>query len=351
LFKNITVKEIAIILSCFLGGLNIIIIFALYISDFTLFEKGWFWIGLLLISVISSYYVVLFFFEKFVFRKIKLIYKVINNSKVSLPQEKSRVISNLSLEDVNQEVQEWADKTESEINYLKDLEDYRRKFLGNVSHELKTPIFTIQGYLHTLLDGALYDEKINTKYIERAVINVERLQNVVEDLEIINKLEHGGGNINKSDFNFKQLTLEVIEDLSLLAKSKNIDIKLKDGASKAFMVNADRANIEQVMTNLVSNSIKYGTEGGLTKIAFYDMAENVLIEVSDNGIGIEEEHHKHLFDRFYRVDAVRSRSLGGSGLGLSIVKHILEAHRQSINVRSTKGQGSTFGFTLTKSQK
>ncbi len=349
MFKNITVKEIAIILSCFLGGLNILIILGVYISDFSLFEKGWFWICLLLVSVIASYYIVLFFFEKFVFRKIKLIYKVINNSKVSLPEEKS--ISNLSLEDVNQEVQEWADKTESEINYLKELEDYRRKFLGNVSHELKTPIFTIQGYLHTLLDGALYDEKINTKYIERAVINVERLQNVVEDLEIINKLEHGGGHLNKSDFNFKQLTLEVIEDLSLLAKSKNIEIKIKDGASKAFEVTADRANIEQVMTNLVSNSIKYGIDGGLTKIAFYDMAENVLIEVSDNGIGIDEEHHKHLFDRFYRVDAGRSRSLGGSGLGLSIVKHILEAHRQSINVRSTKGQGSTFGFTLSKSKK
>ncbi len=265
-----------------------------------------------------------------------------------MPYNRANNMSDMSIEEVNQEVMDWAEEKEDEIIYLTELETYRRNFLGNVSHELKTPIFTIQGFLHTLLDGGLYDEKINKRYIERALINVERLQNIVEDLEIINKLESGGMKLNKTRFDLRGLALDVLDDLSILATDKNISVKLKEGASKSFDVDADRGNIQQVFSNLISNSIKYGKNGGVTKIAFYDMADKVLIEVSDDGIGIEEVHLKHLFDRFYRVDAGRSRNQGGSGLGLSIVKHILEAHHQNINVRSTIGVGSTFGFTLTK---
>ena len=349
MFKNITVNEIAIILTCFLAGLNVFIFTLLFLTDFNIYQSSWFWVALILASLVSCYFVVGYFFEKFIFRKVKLIYKIINDSKVSLPSEKAQHLTDISLEDINQEVKEWADKTQSEIVYLTELENYRRKFLGNVSHELKTPIFTIQGYLHTLLDGGLYDDNINKKYLERAIVNVERLQNIIDDLEVINKLESGKVNLNKSNFDLKELTIEVIDDLALIAGENKIELVLKDGASKSFYVYADRGNIQQVLTNLISNSIKYGKDGGITKVGFYDMADKVLIEVSDNGIGIEEEHLKHLFDRFYRVDAGRSRSLGGSGLGLSIVKHILEAHRQSINVRSTKEVGSTFGFTLSKS--
>ncbi len=351
MFKNITTKEIAIILAAFLGGLNVIVVSVLSINEGFVRLSLPLWVGLLFISMVASYIVVRFFFEKFVFRKIKLIYKIIHDSKVSVPLEsKNSLFSQISIDQVNEEVHEWAQNKEQEISYLTDLENYRRNFLGNVSHELKTPIFTIQGYLHTLNDGALYDEQINKKYIERAIVNVERLQNIVDDLEIINKLESGGVTLEVSSFNLKDLALEVMSDLSMMAEEKNVELTLKEGAAKAFEVEADRDNIQQVLSNLITNSIKYGKSPGRTKVAFYDMADKVLVEISDNGIGIEEEHLKHLFDRFYRVDAGRSRNQGGSGLGLSIVKHILEAHHQSINVRSTSGVGSTFGFTLRKSK-
>lgn len=350
MFKNITIKEIAIILACFLASLNLLIILILYLNGDAISSSLGLWFGLLLISLMACYVVVRFFFEKFVFRKIKLIYKIIHESKVSVPMEnKNSLFSEISIDQVNEEVQEWAKNKENEIQYLTGLENYRRNFLGNVSHELKTPIFTIQGYLHTLNDGALYDEQINKKYIERAIVNVERLQNIVEDLEIINKLESGGITLDVSSFDLKELTLEVMADLKMMSKEKGVELTLKDGAAKAFLVDADRDNMQQVLSNLVTNSIKYGKNPGSTKVAFYDMADKVLVEVSDNGIGIEEEHLKHLFDRFYRVDSGRSRNQGGSGLGLSIVKHILEAHHQSINVRSSSGLGSTFGFTLKKS--
>lgn len=258
-------------------------------------------------------------------------------------------INDKSLDNVNSDVAEWALKKEKQIRYLTDLENYRRKFVGNISHELKTPIFTIQGYLHTLLDGGLYDEQINQKYLQRAVSNVERLQNIVEDLEIINKLESGAVELDMKSFDIKELCQDVIHDLELIAQDRDISLMFKDGASRAFRVTADRENIRQVLVNLITNSLKYGNDGGKTKVGFYDMDEKILIEVSDNGMGIDEQHLSHLFDRFYRVDSNRSRSQGGSGLGLSIVKHIIEAHKESISVRSTPGMGTTFGFTLKQS--
>ncbi len=350
MFKNITINQIAIILTGFLASLNVLVYFVLYFTGVDIESSTGFWVIISLISLISTYVVVRFFFETFIFRKIKLIYKVINQSKRSMSQNAPFSISEVSFDQVNEEVEEWAKKKESEIEYLTGLESYRRNYLGNISHELKTPIFTITGYLHTLIDGGLYDENINKKYLRRAISNVERLQNIVEDLEVINKLESGAVELDLVKFDLKSLTTEVINDLTMLAADKEITITLKEGASKAFYVEADRENIRQVLNNLVSNSIKYGNEGGTTKIAFYDMADKVLIEVSDDGIGIEEQHLKHLFDRFYRVDSSRSRAQGGSGLGLSIVKHIIEAHQQSINVRSTVGVGSTFGFTLKKTK-
>jgi len=253
-----------------------------------------------------------------------------------------------TLEQVNESVSNWAIEREKEISGLKELENYRKNFVGDISHELKTPIFAIQGFLHTLLDGGLYDEKINSKYLKRAAKNTERLQLIVEDLEMINSLESEATNLEIESFNLKDLAKEVIDEIEVLASEKGIEVLFKSGADGEYTVSADREKIRQVLVNLISNSIKYGVENGLTKISFYDMDERILVEIADNGIGIDDKHHKYLFDRFYRAEKSRARNIGGSGLGLSIVKHILEAHGETITVRSTLDLGSTFGFTLKK---
>jgi two-component system phosphate regulon sensor histidine kinase PhoR len=252
------------------------------------------------------------------------------------------------IEDVEKDVAIWARNQQQEIDQLKTLENYRRDFLGNVSHELKTPIFNIQGYVHTLLDGGLQDEAINIKYLDRTAKNVERLITIVDDLEAISKLESGNLVLDIRKFEIKDLVKEVFETHELTAQRKHIQLHFKEGAAQSYQVKADREYIRQVLDNLVLNSIKYGRSGSFTKVGFYDMDKYILVEVADNGLGIGQEHLKHVFDRFYRVDKSRSRDVGGSGLGLSIVKHIIEAHNQTINVRSSPDLGSTFGFTLAK---
>lgn len=305
-----------------------------------------FLVGLFLIN----YGIGLFFFTRYVYRRIKLLYKIIHKFKVgSKGKSPAKMgVNEKIFENAEQDVVRWADSQNKQLEELKTLENYRREFLGNVSHELKTPIFNVQGYLHTLLDGALYDEEINRQYLLRAAKNVERLQTIVEDLEAISKLESEELVLDLTRFDIKALTQEVIEDLELQASMKQIKLFFKDGADRSFWVRADKEYVRQVLNNLIANSIKYGKVGGHTKVGFYDMDKYILVEVADNGIGIEQKHLNHLFDRFYRVDKSRSREVGGSGLGLSIVKHIIEAHDQTINVRSTPGLGSTFGFTLEK---
>ena len=214
--------------------------------------------------------------------------------------------------------------------------------------KIKTPIFNVQGYLHTLLDGAINDPEVNISFLTKAARNVDRLQNIVEDLETISKLEAGKMVIDLQTFDLYQLASEVFEELEIKALNKQAKLSFKLGASKGFYVRADKDYIRQVLNNLINNSIKYGKIGGSTKIGFYDMDKVILTEVSDNGIGIAQNHLQHLFDRFYRVDRNRSRDAGGTGLGLSIVKHILEAHNQSVQVRSTENVGTTFSFTLEK---
>lgn len=300
------------------------------------------------LSYAAGYFVVRFFLENYIFRRIKLLYKFISDSKDSMKDAPDFKSTDTTLDYVSDKVEEWAEATETEIATLKSLAIYRKKFVGDISHELKTPIFSIQGYLHTLLDGGMYDENINRKYLERAASNADRLQMIVDDLEMINKLESESEDIELSGFDLKELVNEVINDVEILAQEKSISMVYKPGAEKSFMVEADREKIRQVLINLISNAVKYGKEGGVTKLSFYDMDELVLTEISDDGIGMEEKHLKHVFDRFYRADPSRSRNVGGSGLGLSIVKHIVEAHKQNITVRSTPGEGSTFGFTLKK---
>ncbi len=281
-------------------------------------------------------------------KKLALIYNFIQDTRLKNSALKKEKLNITSIEDVKSDVIKWAEDTEKQIQSLRSLEEYRKNFVGNVSHELKTPIFSIQGYLHTLLEGGLYDENINIKYIERAAQNADRLQNIVEDLEGIAKLESGKLILEKQNFEIKSLVQEVFQDYDIAASESKIELGFKPGTESSFMVNCDKDMIRQVFINLITNSIKYGKEAGKTEIAFYDMGRNVLVEVSDNGIGIENKHINHLFDRFYRVDPSRSRMLGGSGLGLSIVKHIIEAHQQTIKVTSTPGEGSVFSFTLDK---
>ena len=237
----------------------------------------------------------------------------------------------------------------SEINILKDQENYRREFLGNISHELKTPLFTIQGYILTLLEGAMKDKKVREKYIIRAAKGVDRLISIVKDLDLITQFESGIKTVDKSKFNIYELVDNVFELMEFEAEKNNISLQTEKDENNPNYVYADKERIIQVLTNLVVNSIKYGTENGFTKVVVENSDnENLIIKVIDNGEGIEEEHLPRLFERFYRIDKNRSRKKGGSGLGLSIVKHIIEAHNQQIFVKSEVGVGTEFSFTLSK---
>lgn len=305
--------------------------------------------GLPILTFVAAYFSIIFFIKKYIYRKIKLIYKSIHDQKVPAQEPKMKIhVQENILEKVEKEVEVWAQNQQREMEKFKTWADYRRKYIGDISHELKTPVFNIQGYLHTLLEGGLEDKKINKTYLKKAVKNVERLQTIIEDLSTISRFESEAMNLDKEVFDIKGLAEEVFEDLEFKAQGKNITLGFKEGNVPVTKVTADRESIRQVLTNLISNSIKYTDENGQTLVSFYDMDKRLLIEISDKGIGIPSKHIPFLFDRFYRVDKSRSRKQGGSGLGLAIVKHIIEAHKQSINVRSTPGVGSTFGFTLDK---
>jgi two-component system phosphate regulon sensor histidine kinase PhoR len=249
---------------------------------------------------------------------------------------------------MNKEVISWARDQKEAIDELKRLAEFRKEFLGNVSHELKTPIFNIQGYIHTLIDGALEDPEVNIRFLKKAAKSADRLSDLVADLLAISQLESGELNMEFERFDINSLLKDVYEQLEVRAKERGISLLIKEGCNKPFYVFADRYRIRQVLVNLVGNAIKYGKEMGTANAAFYDMDENILIEIADNGDGIEQEHLPRIFERFYRVDKSRARESGpgGTGLGLAIVKHIIEAHNQTINVRSTIGHGTTFGFTL-----
>jgi len=348
MFKNLTIRFISIYISAVVS----LVLFLIAILLFFIGPYGiplWKMLVYFLGVMVTTYVMVSFLVERYIFRKIKLIYKIISGSKDSL-EDTGEILATTTMEDIDDKVQAWTAQTQDEITSLKSLENYRKRYLGDVSHELKTPLFSISGYLYTLLEGGLYDDKINKNYLNRALQNVERLQAIVEDLEQINQLDDPSG-LNQTYFDLKGLVIDVFQDLELKSKEKNITLGFKPGADREVKVYADKDQIKQVLINLLNNSIKYGKEGGRTKVSFYDMDERMLVEVSDNGLGIDEKDVKHIFDRFYRTDKSRSRQEGGSGLGLSIVKHILEAHNQNITVRSTPGKGSTFGFTLAKKKR
>lgn len=331
--------------------------FALFVGffvgvlEYTLHKIHTFWVPVIVVGLtfLLAFFLFQYSVERFIYRKIKLIYKNIHQLKLKKGQLPPSVdLSADIISEVNKDVEAWAKDQKEEIEYLKNLENYRREFLGNVSHELKTPIFNIQGYIMTLLEGGLEDDKINRTYLERAEKSVERMVSIVEDLEIITRFESGQLILHKEKFDIVELARDIMTGMQYSAELNGVKLVFKDDYDKPVYVKADREAIQKVLSNLVINSIKYSKSHGETKISFYDMDEYILIEVSDNGIGIAQEHIPRLFERFYRVDRSRSREIGGTGLGLSIVKHIIEAHNQTINVRSTVGIGTTFGFTLAK---
>ncbi len=286
--------------------------------------------------------------NKFIYEKIKGIYKTIYNLQVHKDLDDPPSIND-SLEDVNRHVMEWGEKQKNEIDKLKELALYRREFLGNVSHELKTPIFNIQGYVLTLLDGGINDPNINKEYLVRTEKSINRMIAIVEDLETISQLESATLNLNLEIFDIISLSREIIEFMEIKAKKKNVLIELDKNHDRSILVEADKKRIRQVLINLFDNAIKYSNkDNNLVKISFFNLDDNVLVEVSDNGQGIDHKNIPRIFERFYRTDKGRAREQGGTGLGLAIVKHIIEAHQQVINVRSTIGVGTTFGFTLKK---
>lgn len=301
-----------------------------------------------LVTFLAAMFIVKYAVELFVYNKVKIIYKNIHDLKVGGDEEESQVVRSTDLEMVTREVSEWAEQRRSEIQDLRERENFRREFIGNISHELKTPIFNIQGYLLTLLDGALDDPEINRKYLKRANKSVDRMINIIEDLEVISDLETDRVQLNLSNYDIVRQVREVFELLESPAKKRQIKFSIKNETERPQKVRADEAKIEQVLINLISNAIKYGKVGGKVAVEFFDMDTNILIEISDDGVGIPEEDVSRVFERFYRVDKSRSREAGGTGLGLSIVKHIVEAHKQTINVRSREELGSTFSFTLKK---
>ncbi len=315
------------------------------------FQHSWYYLLITFsVTMFTSFVVFYYLIEKYVYSKIKLIYKQIHNLKLGkdLKDALGEYVSSDPINDVQQEVKEWARDKKLEIDELRRQEKFRREFLSNISHEFKTPLFAIQGYLEALEDGGMEDDAQAKNFLNKASKNVERLSYLIKDLDAISKLESGEVPINYQKFELTVLIKEVFESLELKAKKYQIHLIFKEKYDQPRWVNADREKIRQVLVNLIDNSFKYGKEKGTTSISIFELHEQVLIEVTDDGMGIEEKFLPRLFERFYRTDLSRSRQIGGSGLGLAIVKHIIEAHDQTINVRSTTGLGSTFGFTLEK---
>lgn len=331
-------------------ALSVLIVFILWLSR-AFNGSGYFLIvgfSVFCISFLLYFYAL----QYFIYDRIKLIYKTIHSLKTKRYDASVAKAGWRSdpIQNINKEVISWVRDQNEQMEELKRLADFRKEFLGNVSHELKTPIFNIQGYLHTLIDGALDDPTVNMRFLQKAAKSVDRLSDLVADLLAISQLESGELVMEMERFDINALLKDVYEQLEVRAKERGIGLHIKDGCNHPFYVWADRYRIRQVLVNLVGNAIKYGNDFGEVVASYYDMDENILIEITDNGDGISQEHLPRIFERFYRVDKSRSRESGpgGTGLGLAIVKHIIEAHHQTIHVRSSTGIGTTFSFTLKK---
>lgn len=302
-------------------------------------------VGVFVVTAVFS----LFTIKSYVAYKLKPIYSMVLSRDVHTTEIVDEM-KDKHVENISEELTAWADDNDKEIARLKQSEAFRKQYLGNVAHELKTPIFNIQGYISTLLDGGLEDDLINRKYLERAEKSIDRLINIVNDLDTISKLENDMNRLKMEKFDIVALAKEIVDQLEIEAAQRNIKLSVKgaDSLPSQFWVSADKHFVGQVLVNLIINSINYGKEGGSTRIKFRDMLDKILIEVEDTGVGIGKEDMPRIFERFYRVDKGRSREQGGTGLGLAIVKHIVEAHGERIKVRSELGVGTTFAFPLKK---
>ena len=299
---------------------------------------------ILAIVFITLYIIGVLYTRFFLYKKLKEITKDI------FPKEDMRQTVNTNMEELVNEIKDYDSKRKLEYSEMKKQESYRREFIGNLAHEIKTPIFTSQSYILTLLDGALNDETVNKKYLKTASKAIERLNLIVKDLDLITKIESGQSNLNKESFDVIDLIENVFEMLEYSAKKKKIELIVDKENEIGTMVKADKEKIEQVLTNLVDNSIKYGKENGTTEVVVQNLNKNkVIVRVTDNGLGFEKENYNRIFERFFRIDKSGSRSSGGSGLGLSIVKHIIDSHDEKIYVESELGVGSEFSFSLEKS--
>lgn len=338
------------------------VISALYITIFTTFTvvflvkamfnplQNFFYFGIVFFIVlyIFSFILLQYRVEKFIYRRVKKIYDDISllESSTFLDQPITT-----DMEALTREVKKFATDKKLEIELLKVREKYRREFLGNVSHELKTPLFTVQGYLSTLLEGAMEDKNIRKKYLKRAEKGVERLIYIVEDLDMITKLEAGDLNLEFSEFDIFELIQNVFDLLEMKAERKKITLAFENRNTQPILVKGDKDKLQQLVENLIVNSIKYGKDGGLTEVSVINLTKKkVLVRITDNGEGIASQNLPRIFERFYRVDKSGARSEGGSGLGLAIVKHIIEAHKEKIYVESEFKIGSEFSFTLTKAR-
>ena len=340
--KNLSPRQVAAINAV---SISILVAMACYI-----FTGNWLAALVTLVILFAiSYALINFLLQEFIYHRIKLIYKFIYQTKASKKEETyyKYILPKKSIDEVSEEVEKWAEQRKAEIEVLKANEVYRKEFLQNLAHEFKTPIFAIQGYVDTLLDGAMEQPDIRKKFLENASRNIDRLVNLMNDLDEISKLESGEQLLYKQNFVIQDVIREVYESLSIKLDKKNIAFSIKKGCEAPVVVFADKEKIRMVLINLVENAFKYGKmDGNIVASVYKTDGDNVLIEISDDGIGIEEEHLPRIFERFYRTDAARSRDKGGTGLGLAICKHIIEAHGQTIHVRSSPDIGTSVGFTL-----
>jgi two-component system, OmpR family, phosphate regulon sensor histidine kinase PhoR len=343
---SILKKELYIAL--LVAAFTAVLVYALYfILDkqnflyFSKFDLGVILLGAFLFSFLST----------FIVNKI-IVFTALNDMNAKLQEwPKEDFVAKVSgdvINDLYDNIHAFYDGRASEINKLQRLETHRKEYIGNVSHELKTPIFNIQGYLETLIDGGIDDPEVNIKFLEKASQSTQRMNQIVDDLQAISQFESDEMVLEREDFDVMILAKDVAEAMDLMANQKSVSISFITNPNEKFLVHADKFRIRRVLTNLIVNAINYNKTNGEVRLKFYELEDKIKVEVSDNGIGIPDQHIPRLFERFYRVDKHRSREHGGSGLGLSIVKHIIEAHDQTIEVMSTHGVGSVFSFTLHK---
>lgn len=346
--KNDTPKQLVFTVSIMVAGL--FVLFGIILFFFV--NSSYRMLALMLATVVAFaciYFILKSMLNKSLYQQLQGMYKLIYDIQDQNESKNQEInLGNDVVEEMRKEVMHWAESKKSEVKDLKESASYRKQYLGNVSHELKTPIFNIQGYVDTLINGAIDDPNVNRRYLIKASKSVDRMIAIIEDLEEISKLESGKLKINYEEFDLIELINEVFDSLEVKAEEKSIRLMFSKEQRNPLKVIADENLVRHVVENLIFNSIRYGNENGCTKIGFFEAGENILVEVQDDGIGVEKQHLPHLFERFYRVDDARAREAGGTGLGLAIVKHILEAHNQTIRVSSTHGKGSIFAFTLRK---